>query len=103
MKTIVISKSNKSNKKYKAEIENGKTIHFGAKGYEDYTTHKNSARKDLYVQRHRGREKWGKDGIETAGYYAKHLLWNKPTLIQSVRDLNKRYKDIKFKLRASGK
>ena len=39
--TIVISKSNKPDKKLKAEIDGTKTVHFGAKGMSDYTKHKN--------------------------------------------------------------
>lgn len=99
MKTVVVSKSNRPNKKFKAEI-NGKVVHFGAKGYQDYTMHKDPERKSRYVQRHRGKEDWGKRGLETAGFYAKHLLWNRPTLRQSISDLNKRYKDVKFKLKS---
>ena len=43
--TVLISKSSKQDKKYQATINN-KTVHFGAKGYEDYTTHKNPERKN---------------------------------------------------------
>ena len=32
MRTVVISKSNRPAKKFKADV-NGKTVHFGAKGY----------------------------------------------------------------------
>ena len=38
MTTVLISKRSKTNKKYQAQINN-KTVHFGAAGYEDYTTH----------------------------------------------------------------
>ena len=37
--TVLISKSSKQDKKYQATI-NTKTVHFGAKGYEYYTTQK---------------------------------------------------------------
>jgi Family of unknown function (DUF5754) len=98
MTTILISKSSKPDKKLQAQVH-GKTVHFGAKGYEDYTTHKDPARKDRYIQRHKGKEQWGKQGIETAGFYAKHVLWNKPTIQQSINDLNHKYKDITVKLK----
>ena len=50
--TVIISESTKPNKKYQAEV-NGKVIHFGAAGYSDFTHHKDPARKDRYIQRHK--------------------------------------------------
>ena len=94
---IIIKKSTNINKKFDAVIDGKKKISFGAKGYQDFTTHKDTDRKDRYIDRHRKNEKWGKDGVETAGFYSKHVLWNKPTIEASVNDLNKKYKDIKFK------
>ena len=95
---IEISKSNKKDKKLKAVIDGKKTIHFGQAGASDFTKHKDPERKDNYISRHKKREDWGKTGVDTAGFMSKNLLWNKPTLEASVNDLNKRYKDINFKL-----
>ena len=53
---IVISKSNRKDKKLKAVIDNKKTIHFGASGYSDYTKHKDDTRKDAYIRRHKKNE-----------------------------------------------
>ena len=39
----------------------------------------------------------GLDGIETARFYSRWVLWNMPTIESSIADLNKKYKDIKFK------
>jgi len=97
-KVVIISKSTRPDKKYQAKV-NGKTVQFGAAGYQDYTTHKDSERRDRYIQRHKGKEDWSRQGIETSGFYAKHVLWNKPTIQASVQDLNNRYKDIKFRLK----
>ena len=96
---VVISKSDNKNKKYKAVIDGKKTIHFGAKGYEDFTTHKDKDRKQRYIDRHKKREDWGASGVDTAGFYSKHVLWNKDTLTKSVDDLNKRFKNINIKLK----
>ena len=93
---IVISKSDKKNKKFDALVD-GKTISFGQAGASDFTKHKNEDRKTKYIDRHRKNEKWGKDGVETAGFYSRWVTWNKPTIEASVNDLNKKYKDIKFK------
>lgn len=67
------------------------TIHFGAKGYDDYTTHGDDERKKRYLARHAPRENWGARGVETAGFWSRWLLWNKQTLEKSMRDVEKRF------------
>ena len=66
--------------------------------YQDYTNHKDPARKQRYINRHKTNEKWGKDGVDTAGFYSKHILWNTPTVQASVADLNNKCKHITFKM-----
>lgn len=74
----------------------GKTIHFGATGYSDYTKHKDKERMERYSARHkRGGETWTKSGIKTAGFWSKWLLWNKPTISASKKDIESRF-GIKF-------
>ena len=58
--------------KYMVKFD-GRTIHFGAKGYEDYTTHKDPERKARYLARHSG-EDWSEAGVNTAGFWAGWLL-----------------------------
>ena len=58
---------------------------------EDYTTHKDPERKERYISRHKAREDWTKSGLETAGFWAKHLLWNEPSLSASIKDIEKRF------------
>ena len=95
---VEISKSSKKNKKqYDARIDGKKTVSFGDSNYQDFTTHKDNDRKQRYIDRHRNNESWGKDGVDTAGFYSKHILWNKPTVQASVADLNNKYKNITFK------
>ena len=96
---VVIRKSSKADKKYEAVIDGRKTVSFGAKGYSDFTLHEGSERKQRYIQRHQNNEDWSKTGINTPGFYAKHVLWNKDTIQKSVTDLNKKYKDVKFVLK----
>ena len=101
MITAELSKSDKSDKKYKVIIERNdkkKTIHFGAKGMSDYTKHKDPKRKENYTARHAKREDWNKSGLDTAGFWSKNLLWNKPTITDSIKDIEKRFNiDIKKK------
>ena len=62
----------------------------------DYTLHKDPERKQRYIDRHKKNEDWTLSGIKTPGFYAKHVLWNKPSLKGSVDDLNKKYKGVNF-------
>ena len=85
---VVISKSTNKNKKFDAIVD-GKKISFGAVGYSDYTIHKDPERKERYITRHAKREDWNKSGLKTAGYWSKHLLWNKNTLTKLIDDIGK--------------
>ena len=96
---IVIKKSTNSNKKFDAVIDGKKKISFGQAGASDYTKHKDDDRKKSYIDRHRKNENWGKDGVETAGFWATNLLWNKKTLKDSVDDINKRFKSLNVKIK----
>jgi len=89
MKTYTLSKSKSKNKKFK--ITNGKTINFGDNRYEDFTKHKDPNRKRLYILRHKKREDWTKSGIDTAGFWSKHILWNKNTLNKSIKNTENRF------------
>ena len=94
---IIIKPSNKSDKKYMAIIDDKKTVHFGAAGASDYTKHKDKERKERYLARHKNNEQW--NNPLTAGFYATNILWNKPTITESIRDTNRRFKNINIKLR----
>ena len=75
-----------------------KKISFGQDGASDYTIHTDPERKERYIARHNKNEDWNKSGVNTAGYWSKHLLWNKDTLTKSVDDINKKHNlNIKMK------
>ena len=80
----VILYENKEGKKIK-------TLHFGAIGYEDYTTHGDEKRKENYIQRHKAREDWGKSGIDTAGFWSRWLTWNKSSIGASISDIENKF------------
>ena len=92
---IIIRPTKNPGKKLEAVIDGKTTVAFGAKGYEDFTTHKDEERKARYIKRHEAREDWS-DPL-TAGFYARWVLWNKPTLLDSIEDVNKRFKNLKVK------
>ena len=97
MTEIIISKSDKKNKKYDARIDGKKTISFGSAQHSDYTKHKDPERKQRYLNRHKKNENWSDP--TTAGFYATNLLWNMPTLTGSIKDTNKKFKNINIKLK----
>jgi hypothetical protein len=85
---VEIKKSTRSGKKLMAIFYDGdkkvKTIHFGAVGYSDYTIHRDEARRQRYIDRHRSSEDW--KNPMTAGTLALYILWNKPTISDSIAD-----------------
>jgi len=88
---IILLKSPKKTKKYRV-IVGGKNIDFGAKGYSDYTIHKDKERMKRYLLRHKKNENWKKTGIITAGFWSRWLLWNKPTMKESIKNIEKKFK-----------
>ena len=93
---IKLVKLSGEKKKYKAVLKNKETgreksVKFGATGYDDYTTHKDEERKNSYISRHKARENWTKSGVDTAGFWSRWLLWNKPSYRDSLADIKSRF------------
>jgi hypothetical protein len=92
--SVVIKKSNKPEKKIMAifTLENGRTrtVHAGSAGMSDFPTHKDEARKQRYLDRHRKREDWSNP--LTSGALARWVLWNLPSRSASIKDFKKRFK-----------
>ena len=91
VQTYVLQKSSRSSKKFMIITPQEKKIHFGQSGASDMTIHKNEARKHNYITRHSVREDWTKKSIEKPMFWAKHLLWNKPNLEDSIKDTESRF------------
>ena len=81
MKLQSITESDKAGKKLKAVFvqDNGRTksVHFGAKGMDDYTLTHDKEQRDRYRTRH-------KKDLETgdptrAGFLSRHILWGDST------------------------
>ena len=95
MKEIYLSHSSRADKKFMVKVDNF-IIHFGAKGYQNYggigqARHLDEDRKERYINRHKQRENWTKSGINTAGFWSRWLLWNKPTIQQNITDIQHRF------------
>ena len=73
-----------------------KTVDFGAKGMGDFTIYSKSKpeeaekHKEKYIARH---SKMGEDWNDplTAGFWSRWLLWSKPTIQESLKDIKKRF------------
>jgi hypothetical protein len=93
LKLLRIVPSHKQEKKYTAVFEKDgreKTISFGAVGYPDFTKPPHDEnKKNLYLKRHSKREDW--NNPLTAGSLSKHILWNKSSLKESIKDFKKKF------------
>ena len=94
MKLISVKKSTKPEKKWVAtfqDMKTGKTkkTYFGAAGMNDFTLTGDEDAKHRYWQRH---IKDLSTGDHTrAGFLSLYLLWNKPTLSESIFDYKKKF------------
>jgi hypothetical protein len=72
-------KSDKPHKKMLRIITNeNKKIYFGQASASDFTIHKDEARKQRYINRHKKKESkfWNKSGFYTPLFWSFLLLWN---------------------------
>ena len=114
---VKIPRSPNPKKKFRATLEDGRTVDFGARGYSDYTKHKNPSRMRSYVLRHGGRipksiiaerdpkkiqdkmlnidgsdkENWKMSGIDGAGFWSRWYLWSFPTFQGVEKFMSKRF------------
>jgi hypothetical protein len=114
---VKIIRSPNTTKKFRAILEDGRTVDFGASGYSDYTKHKNPSRMRSYVLRHGGqipkriiterqpvmihrmmrnidrsdKEDWTLRGIGGAGFWSRWYLWSQPTIPQVRTFMSKRF------------
>jgi hypothetical protein len=114
---VKIVRSPNRKKKFRAILEDGRTVDFGASGYSDYTKHKTPSRMRSYVLRHGGRvpkriiaerdpkkiqdmmldvtssdkEDWKMSGIDGAGFWSRWYLWSFPTFQGVERFMSKKF------------
>ena len=87
---VHLTRSPMLSKKYRVRfVDEKRHVDFGARGYSDYTIHKDDDRRALYIKRHRVHENW-KD-VYTAGFWARWLLWEKKTIKEAKADMSKRF------------
>lgn len=88
LKLLSVQKSTRKDKKYMALFSDGKVVHFGARGYEDFTMHKDPVRRERYLSRH-SRENW--EDPQTPGSLSRYILWENPNLQTSIREYKRRF------------
>jgi hypothetical protein len=100
MKLLHLEPSENRTKKWTVILEDKQKkqhkVSFGAEGYNDFTLFedrvKAEERKKLYLMRHKDKEDWTKEGILTPGFWSRWVLWNKPTVQESLNDVKKKFK-----------
>jgi hypothetical protein len=95
MRLKTIRRSHRPEKKWDAVFvkDNGKekVVPFGARGMSDFTKHKDTRRRSLYLKRHSGMgEHW--DQPDTPGALSRWILWNKPSFNDSLQSFKKRFR-----------
>ena len=94
--TWIVRKSTRNNKKWVASHDATETqVHFGHPDYDDYTTHKDLARRENYISRHRTGEDW--NDLSSAAAWSRYLLWEKKTMTEAAESMEDRFK-IRIKL-----
>lgn len=87
--------SNRKNKRLMAQfkapdMDKPEYVHFGLRNGSTFIDHNDSKKKAAYIARHKVRENWN-DPI-TPGALSRFILWNKPTIEESIEDYKKRFK-----------
>lgn len=89
MKLISVVRLKDDKKKYKATFnidDKIKIVKFGHPDYSDFPHHKDEKRKESYLKRH-SNESW--DDPLTPATLSRYILWNKPTLRDSIIEYKK--------------
>ena len=94
---IYISESGRANKKWKAEAEGQRTVHFGQRDAGDFTIHHDEAARKAYITRHSKPENWGRTGVMTPGWLSRYLLWEKPSLAEAIAAASRKYRGVTFR------
>lgn len=120
---VTITRSPNRSKKFRATFFDGtrqrvSSVDFGQAGASDYTIHKEFNRMVRYITRHSHpedfigvrniervhstKERWGIDGIRTAGFWSRWLLWSKPSLRGAVRNIESKFRSVRVRLDLNG-
>ena len=105
---VSVGPSTSRTKKLMAVFRDGprrKTVHFGARGYNDFTTYwkidPNIAKQHRasYIRRHATRENWADP--TTPGALSRFILWEKKTIPLAIRAFRSRFQGVHMFTRKS--
>ena len=82
-------KSDRPDKKYFIITNDNKKIYFGQASASDFTLHKDEARKQRYINRHKKNENW--NNKDTAGFWSRWLLWEKSSIKESYEFIRRKF------------
>ena len=96
---LVEVKEIKKDKQFLAYFSDGTKVKFGQTNPKQgtYIDHKNEKLKTNYIRRHL--KDLNTNDYKRAGYASLFLLWNKPTLKESIKDFNARIKKNDWKIK----
>lgn len=92
----VLSPSIRKGKKWRMVFETKdhsvlEKVDFGAEGMEDFTTHKDEQRKQRFLSRFQKLIKEYENDPSAPITLSKYILWNKPTIAESLGDYKKHF------------
>ena len=92
MSSYKVSSSTRDAKRFMVTKDGRVVTHFGQPGAFTYADGAPQAKKDAYLARHsKNNERWTKKGINSAGFWARWMLWNKRSLRASASDIRARF------------
>ena len=92
MKIVSIEKSNRKDKKYKVELDDGKQYHFGLKNSVTYVEGASKQTRDAFLARHLNNpleKKLIENLIPSPALFSVYLLWNTDSIDKNVGILNR--------------
>lgn len=87
-----VIKSPRSNKRYRVIMGSGDDQHshdFGSPTAQTYVDGASEQKRQNYLKRHRANEDWS--NIHSAGFWARYLLWEKRTLREAARYIQRNF------------
>jgi len=87
-----LQKATQKGKRYSVVNPDGKRINFGAEGGSTFIDHKDEVKKMNWIARHsKMGENWTYSGRDTAGFWARYLLWSANNLPDAIKYIKKRF------------
>ena len=87
--------SKRKGKRYSITTPQGTQIHFGSDIGKTFIDHGDETVKKNWIARHKTNKNF--NNMSSGIFWSNNLLWNKPSLVESIKDVEKRF-NIRIKL-----